>query len=79
MTIGRSSEIEYLKKIFNSDEGSLVTLYGRGGVGTSTVWHEFVKDKKYVYITLDMDYYFSKTDTTPREVIRIAPDCIKEI
>ena len=50
MAIGRSSEIEYLKKIFNSNEGSLVTLYGRGGVGTSTVWHEFVKDKKYVYI-----------------------------
>ena len=50
MVIGRSSEIEYLKKIFNSNEGSLVTLYGRGGVGTSTVWHEFVKDKKYVYI-----------------------------
>ncbi|MBO4310815.1 MAG: ATP-binding protein [Lachnospiraceae bacterium] len=50
MTIGRSSEIEYLKKIFNSNEGSLVTLYGRAGVGTSTVWREFVKDKKYVYI-----------------------------
>ena len=50
MIIGRSSEIEYLNKIFNSSDGSLVTLYGRAGVGTSTVWHEFVKDKKYVYI-----------------------------
>ena len=37
------------------------------------------QDKKYVYITLDMDYYFSKTDTTPRQVVRVAPDCIKEI
>lgn len=37
------------------------------------------QDKKYVYITLDMDYYFDKTNTTPREVMRIAPDCIEEI
>ena len=37
------------------------------------------QDKKYVYITFDMDYYFSKTDPTPREVIRIAPDCIEKI
>ena len=50
MIIGRSSEIEYLNKIFNSSDGSLVTLYGRAGVGTSSVWHEFVKDKKHVYI-----------------------------
>ena len=50
MIIGRSAEVEYLNKIFNEKDGSLVTLYGRAGVGTSSVWHEFVKDKKYVYI-----------------------------
>ncbi|MCR4649791.1 MAG: hypothetical protein K5776_12015 [Lachnospiraceae bacterium] len=50
MIIGRSAEVEYLNKIFGSPEGSLVTLYGRAGVGTSSVWHEFVKDKKYIYI-----------------------------
>ena len=50
MLIGRNTEIEYLDKIFNSHNGSLVTMYGRAGVGTSSVWKEFVKDKKYVYI-----------------------------
>jgi len=50
MIIGRSAEVEYLNNLFNSEEGSLVTLYGRAGVGTSSVWHEFIKDKKYVYI-----------------------------
>ena len=50
MIIGRSNEVDYLNKMFNSSEGALVTLYGRPGVGTSSVWHEFVKDKKYVYI-----------------------------
>ncbi len=50
MLIGRNTEIEYLYKIFNSHNGSLVTMYGRAGVGTSSVWKEFVKDKKYVYI-----------------------------
>ena len=50
MIIGRGSEVDYLNKMFNEPEGALVTLYGRPGVGTSSVWHEFVKDKKYVYI-----------------------------
>ena len=50
MIIGRSTELEYLNRIFNSSDGSLVTLYGRSGVGTSSVWKEFIKDKKSVYI-----------------------------
>lgn len=36
------------------------------------------QDKKYVYITLDMNFYFDKINTF-KEVMRIAPDCIKEI
>lgn len=50
MFIGRTAEIEYLNKIFNQDTGALVTLYGVPGVGTTSVWREFVKDKKFVYI-----------------------------
>lgn len=50
MIIGRTAEIEYLNKIFNQDTGSLVTLYGVPGVGTTSVWRDFVKDKKFVYI-----------------------------
>lgn len=50
MLIGRSSEIDYLKKIFDQTSASLVTLYGAPGVGTTSVWRDFVKDKKFVYI-----------------------------
>ncbi len=50
MIIGRNAEIEYLNKIFNQDTGALVTLYGVPGVGTTSLWREFVKDKKFVLI-----------------------------
>lgn len=50
MFVGRNAEIEYLNKIFNQNTGALVTMYGVPGVGCTSVWREFVKDKKFVYI-----------------------------
>lgn len=50
MIIGRTAEIAYLNELFGSDCGSIVTLYGDNGVGVTSVWREFVKDKKFVYI-----------------------------
>lgn len=50
MIIGRTTELEYLQKMFDTPNGALVTLYGCPGVGVTSVWREFVKDKKYVYI-----------------------------
>lgn len=50
MIIGRTTELDYLNNMFDSPNGSLVTLYGSLGVGVTSIWREFVKDKKYVYI-----------------------------
>lgn len=47
--VGRNKEQRYLEDCFKKQGNQLVILYGRKGVGKTTLIREFCKDKKFVY------------------------------
>ena len=47
--IDRQQELRFLDEQYNSESSSLVILYGRRRVGKTSLIHEFVKDKPFVY------------------------------
>lgn len=49
MFVGRSEEIKFLEKCYESMNSQLIILYGREGVGKTDLIKEFVKDKAYKY------------------------------
>lgn len=49
MFIGRTRELEFLNKCYNSSEAEFVVLYGRRRVGKTDTLTEFCKDKPHVF------------------------------
>lgn len=47
--IGRESELQYLKEFYQKDSSELVILYGKEGVGKTTLLREFMKDRDCYY------------------------------
>lgn len=50
--VGRKDEMKNLLEQWSSDTNSLVVLYGRSGIGKTTLINEFIKDKKACYYCL---------------------------
>lgn len=49
MFIGRERELALLTKCYQTKESKIAVLYGREGIGKTTLMKEFIKDKPYVY------------------------------
>lgn len=49
MFFGRKKELDNLKEIFESGNSSVTILYGKEGIGKTTLVKNFVRGKKYVY------------------------------
>jgi AAA+ ATPase superfamily predicted ATPase len=49
MFLGRSEETEKLEKYYTSGKSSLVVLYGRKGIGKTSLIKNFAKGKEYFY------------------------------
>ncbi len=47
--VGRKRELKFLEEQYNVDKNRLVVIYGRRGIGKTTLITEFLKDKKAVY------------------------------
>lgn len=47
--VGRKDEMKFLAEQYNRDSNSFVVLYGRTGIGKTTVLNEFMKDKRFFY------------------------------
>jgi len=47
--IGREKELALLAKNYQSEKSDIAVLYGREGIGKTTLVKEFIKDKPYVY------------------------------
>lgn len=52
MFYGRKLELNELKEYFESDNGNVLVLYGKQGIGKSTLIKNFIRGKKYVYKSL---------------------------
>ena len=52
MFIGRKEEIKKLNDIYDNDEFEMILLYGRQGVGKTTLLEEFCKDKSTIFFTV---------------------------
>ncbi|MDR1135329.1 MAG: ATP-binding protein [Clostridiales Family XIII bacterium] len=51
MFIGRSRELDYLNKRYESDKLEFAVIYGRRRVGKTTLINEFIKDKETIFYT----------------------------
>lgn len=49
MFIGRKDELRQLDSVFQTDRSNLVVLYGREGIGKTTLALKFAEQKRYVY------------------------------
>ena len=49
MFLGRSDETAILNKYYESGESSLIVLYGRTGIGKTSLIKNFAKDKPFFY------------------------------
>ena len=49
MFVGRKNELTKLNEVYEKDGMPVVVLYGREGIGKTTLIKEFVKDKSCVY------------------------------
>ncbi|MBO5489623.1 MAG: ATP-binding protein [Eubacterium sp.] len=49
MFVGRERELAQLNQVFHKKENSIVVLYGREGVGKTSLIKEFIRDKRCVY------------------------------
>lgn len=49
MFVGRERELAMLKQSYQSPENTMVILYGREGIGKTSMIRQFVKEKPYVY------------------------------
>lgn len=47
--VGRETELQYLKKYFDSEGSHILVIYGQKGVGKTTLLREFGKDKPFSY------------------------------
>ncbi len=50
MLIGRSQELDYLTNYYNQTNNSLIVLYGRKGLGVSSLLQEFAKEKNVIHL-----------------------------
>ena len=53
MLPGRTEEYKYLDNAFKRDYSQIIVLYGKEGVGKSSLIKDFCKDKELVYFLSD--------------------------
>lgn len=70
MFIGRSEETEILTKYYESEENSLLVLYGRTGIGKTAFIKNFAKDKNF--------FYYCATQASEKHQISMLTESIKK-
>lgn len=51
MLQGRADELEKLYDLFDRKESNIILLYGNEYAGISSLWHEFAKEKEFIYLS----------------------------
>ena len=62
MFVGRTSELTFLEECFEKMSPQLIVLYGRDGVGKTSLAKEFVKDKPFRYKVLNESNFDLSSD-----------------
>lgn len=68
MLVGREEQLTALQKIFGKSTSSIVVLYGKTGVGKTTLVKEFVKNKD--------SFYYSVIPAAPDEARLFMANCV---
>ncbi len=74
--IDRKNEIRILEDIYNSNSSSFVVIYGRRRVGKTELCREFIKEKKAVYIFVEVkpeSLIFKDLEESLGETLKIKP------
>ena len=69
MFLGRSDETAILNKYYESGENSLIVLYGRTGIGKTSLIKNFAKDKPF--------FYYCSAQASDRHQISIFTEAVK--
>ena len=51
MLQGRAEELDKCNSLFERKESNVILLYGNEYAGISSLWHEFAKEKEYIYLS----------------------------
>lgn len=67
MLVGRDEKLSALQKLYGRTSSSIVVLYGRTGIGKTSLVREFIKDKDH--------FYFKAIPATPNEARLFMANC----
>ena len=54
MFVGRKQEMDYLKKIYKSNNAEMIVVYGRRRIGKTELLRQFSKKKKHIFFSCDL-------------------------
>ena len=67
MLLGRANESKYLENLYQKEGSQILVLYGREGVGKTSLLLDFVKDKEY-------DYFLAGAVSEKEQLLRMGAE-----